>query len=318
MNIKTISILKGLATYVPGIHGFTSKYTGGTDSARYCYSVWLRHLTMAYKNGISNIPNTVAELGPGDSLGIGLAALISGVNKYYAFDIVEYANTKINIEIFEKLVDLFNEKENIPDEVEFPKLKPYLESYEFPKHILTDKCLDEALKTKRIELIRNLLLAPGGRNEGNIELSYFVPWYDSKVIREESIDMIYSQAVLEHVNDLAYTYEALNRWLKPGGIMSHQVDFKSHGIAKVWNGHWTCSDFVWTLIKGKKPYIINRLPHSVHINLLRKFNFEVICDIKIKDTSGIQMKHLTPRFRNINYDDLVTSGAFIQAVKKVT
>ncbi len=43
MNINTISILKGMATYIPGIYGLVSKYTGGTDSARYCYSVWLRH-----------------------------------------------------------------------------------------------------------------------------------------------------------------------------------------------------------------------------------------------------------------------------------
>lgn len=313
MNIKPL--LKGIATYIPGLFKLASKGTGGTITARYCYSVWLRHLTMAYKNGLSTQPDAIAELGPGDSLGIGLAALISGANNYYAFDIVEYASNKRNIEIFDELINLFKKREKIPDETEFPRVKPYLESYEFPNHILTDERLNEALKQDRIESIRNALLNLGSGNRNNIQISYFVPWYDSKVIKEESIDMIYSQAVMEHVDDLAYTYEILYRWLKPGGFMSHEIDFKSHGTAKEWNGHWAYSDFVWRLIKGKRHYLLNRQPHSAHISLLQKFGFEVVCDMKTKDTSEIERKHLASRFKNMSDDDLITSTAFIQAVK---
>ena len=313
MNIKPL--LRGIATYIPGLYKLASRGTGGTISARYCYSVWLRHLTMAYKNGLSTQPDAIAELGPGDSLGIGLAALISGANNYYAFDIVEYASNKRNIEIFDELVNLFKKREKIPDETEFPRVKPYLESYEFPNHILTDERLNEALKQDRIESIRNALLNLGSGNRNNIQISYFVPWYDSKVIKEESIDMIYSQAVMEHVDDLAYTYEILYRWLKPGGFMSLVIDFKSHGTAKEWNGHWAYSDFVWRLIKGKRHYLLNRQPLSAHISLLQKFGFEVVCDMKTKDTSGIERKRLASRFKNMSDDDLITSTAFIQAVK---
>ena len=77
MNKKNIrKILGGFKSYVPGgvsIHG-----TGGTDSARYCYTIWLRHLSILYKNGFTKIPDTIAELGPGDSIGTGLAGLLSG------------------------------------------------------------------------------------------------------------------------------------------------------------------------------------------------------------------------------------------------
>ena len=79
--------LAGLATYVPGYEYLEP--TGGTSSARYCYSVWLRHLVMAYDSGLlQRPPATVAELGPGDSIGIGLAALLSGARKYHALDVV--------------------------------------------------------------------------------------------------------------------------------------------------------------------------------------------------------------------------------------
>ena len=325
MNIKTLlkviaihfPVLTGIATYIPGLFKFASNGTGGTTSARYCYSVWLRHLTMAYKNGLSTQPDAIAELGPGDSLGIGLAALLSGANQYYAFDVVEHASNKRNIEIFDDLVNLFKKREKIPDETEFPEVEPHLESYEFPNYILTDEHLNEALKQDRTESIRNALLNLGSvDNKNNMQISYFVPWYDPKVIKEESIDMIYSQAVMEHVNDLAYTYEQLYRWLKPGGFMSHEIDFRSHGTAKDWNGHWAYSDFVWKLIKGKRPYLINRQPLSTHINLLEKFGFEVVCDMKTKDSSGIEREVLASRFKNMFDDDLTTSTTFIQAVKK--
>ena len=60
----------------------------------------------------------VAELGPGDSLGIGFSALISGADKYFAFDVVEHANASRNFEIFDELVSLFKNKEDIPDDKE--------------------------------------------------------------------------------------------------------------------------------------------------------------------------------------------------------
>ncbi|MEW6556090.1 MAG: methyltransferase domain-containing protein [Elusimicrobiota bacterium] len=324
MSIKSVlkkvtrhfPVLSGIATYILGLYKPGSTGTGGTISARYCYSVWLRHLMMAYKNGLSTQPDTVAELGPGDSLGIGLAALLSGANNYYAFDVVKYANTERNIAIFDELVSLFQKREKIPDETEFPRVKPYLESYKFPAHILTDERLDKALKPERIESIRNAILHSGSRNRNNTQISYCVPWSDSKTVKEESVDMIYSQAVMEYVDDLAYTYQVLYRWLKPSGFMSHEIDFKSDGITKQWNGHLAYSDFVWRLIKGKKTMIPNRQPYSTHINYIQKVGFEIVCSINTTDISGITREQLAARFKNMSNDDLTTSSAFIQAVKK--
>jgi hypothetical protein len=76
----------------------------------YCYEVWLKHLTLLWANGLRTIPDTVAELGPGDSLGTGLAALLSGANHYYALDIIRYADTPRNLMIFDQLVDLFQRR----------------------------------------------------------------------------------------------------------------------------------------------------------------------------------------------------------------
>jgi hypothetical protein len=69
-------VARGLLSYVPALNDLLPSKTGGhTDSARYCYGVWMKHLTLLRANGFPAIPQTIAELGPGESLGVGLCAL---------------------------------------------------------------------------------------------------------------------------------------------------------------------------------------------------------------------------------------------------
>jgi len=220
--MKVKPMIRGLTTYIPGISNI-SKSKGRTNEARYCYSVWLRHLVMAHNNGLSTEPKVIAELGPGNSIGVGLAALISGAEKYYALDVVEYASTQGNLKVFDELVTLFKRKEEIPGEEEFPKAKPYLTSYGFPNHILTDDRLSRVLDNTRLNHIKNSIM---DMDAADSMIRYKAPWFESDVVETESVDMIYSQAVLEHVDDLGVSYEMLYSWLKPSGFMSHQIDFK--------------------------------------------------------------------------------------------
>lgn len=310
--MKLKQLIYGVASFVPGVSKYAAKRTGGTDSARYCYSVWLRHLVMAKSNGLNPFPKIVAELGPGDSLGIGLAALISGCDKYFAFDVVEYANTERNVKIFDELVILFRNRTAIPGEDEFPKVEPYLKKYDFPADILDENRLQDALEKSRIEKIRDSISQPQSNNS---HIQYKVPWYDASILEKESADMIYSQAVLEHVDDLRNTYKSMHLWLKPTGYISHQIDFKSHGTADEWNGHWVYSDFIWKILRGNRPYLLNRKPHSSHITIIEEEGFRVVCDKKVNSKSIITRNDLASRFKTIPDDDLTTSGTFIQAVK---
>lgn len=315
------ALFKGMATYIPWLYELAPKVRrrkpDGTSSARYCYSVWLRHLVMAFQNGLKGPLERIVELGPGHSLGTGLASLISGADKYYALDVAGSFERQRNLEIFDELVCLFVKREGIPDETEFPKIKPSLKSYEFPSHILPDELLDEALKTSRIGSIRNSLAhLTTGIEEGR-EISYFVPWHDARFLIEEgSIDMVFSQAVLEYVEDLPETYQILHRWLRPSGLMSHRIDFSSHGMAREWNGHWAYSDLVWRLVAGARPYMLNREPHSTHTSLLQELGLELVCDIKTREASRIESNQLASRFKYLSYEDLTTNGAFIQAVRR--
>ncbi len=311
--MKLKQLIYGLATFVPGINQVFAKGTGGSDSARYCYSVWLRHLVMAKKNGLNPYPKRIAEFGPGDSLGIGLAALISGCDTYIALDVIEHSNRKRNIAIFDEILALFKDRAAIPGEEEFPNVKPFLEDYAFPSDIFDDTRLQQALEPSRIGKIRNAI-ERSQREDALIQ--YKVPWYDADIVEMESLDMIYSQAVLEHVDDLRKVYKLMHLWLKSNGFMSHQIDFKSHGTADEWNGHWAYSDFMWKLIRGKRPYLLNRIPHSTHIAMMNEEGFDIVCDKTIETESLITKDQLAPQYKTISDKDVMTSGTFIQGVRK--
>ncbi len=313
------SSMLGIVSQIPGFSTIAFKVlggTGGTISARYCYSVWLRHLVLAHEKGLPIKYDIIAELGPGDSLGIGLAALLTGANTYYAFDVVKYTNTQRNLRILDKLVNLFSNKVAIPNQKEFPLVKPVLKSYAFPKHILTDDLLDTTLSDNRIKAIKSALVEHRRSSKREITIHYIVPWHDSNLIQEESVDMVFSQAVMEHVDNLKQAYFSINRWLKKNGFMSHVIDFSSHNTSKEWNGHWKFSEWLWWIIRGKRKYLLNRQPHSTHVNLMKNAGFHLVSDLKKTDNSGINRSQLSLRFAALSDEDLYTRGTFIQAIKK--
>jgi hypothetical protein len=151
--MRLIPVAKGVATYSPVLYKVMAKWraggTGGTDTAAYCYGVWLKHLTLLWANSLRAISDTIAELGPGDSLGIGLAALLSGVNHYYALDVVHYANTPRNLLIFDQLVALVQQHAGWPAKG-WPDYDQYLDANLFPSHILTKRVLKMALALDRL------------------------------------------------------------------------------------------------------------------------------------------------------------------------
>jgi SAM-dependent methyltransferase len=317
MNMRfPIMAVKGLLARVPGLYRPGARGTGNTDLPRYCYSVWLRHLVMACRHGMAGVPESIAELGPGDSIGTGLAAMLSGAGRYYALDVVPFAYAERNLRIFDALASLFEKREAIPGPEEFPNLGPALDSYAFPHGILPAAGLERALARDRLDALRGLLANPGGGRAGDIVIRYCAPWHDAGVIEAGAVDMVFSQSVLQHVDDLERTLAALRAWLRPGGYTSHQINLSCHGTAPEWNGHWAYGDWAWRVLRGGRAYLINRQPHSAYLELLERHGFEVVSDVRRSDACGIGRERLAPRFRAMSDEDLATRSAFIAAVKR--
>ena len=67
-------------------------------------------------------------------------------------------------------------------------------------------------------------------------VDYRTPWTSPSEVAASSLDLIFSQAVLEHVDGLEETYEAMSVWLKPGGYAFHVIDFTAHQLAPFGTG----------------------------------------------------------------------------------
>jgi SAM-dependent methyltransferase len=309
MNLKILAVLlKGLATYVPGYRRILDKLgfscPGGTITSEYCYTVWLQHLQLADLYGLPTEPAVVAEIGPGNSLGVGLSALLTGSRVYYAFDIATYSNTARNLQILSEIISLLKWKRG-----------QYTGS-EFPAHILTDERLARALEPHRLEQIRQCLLRMN-QPVHDMYLGYMVPWDNPDTVKENSVDFILSHAVMEHVDDPLSVYTILYRWLKPGGYMSHMIDYRCHNLAWRWNGHWSYSEPLWKLMRSKRPYFINRYPHSAHAAMMKQCGFRIVGERKSTDATGIARQELHGCFQGLSDEDLITATGYFQAEKPV-
>lgn len=308
-------LAKGFLTWIPGFQRAFYDRTagGGTASARYCYGVWLKHLTLLRESGMQALPGTVVELGPGDSLGTGMAALLSGAERYVGIDAVARVRTQTNAQVFRDLVSLFQRRAPRPTKG-WPDFDGYLGPGRFPGHILTDARLAQTLDSQRVaelaEAVRKActpMPLPALR---------YCNWEQSACIAPGEAGLIFSHVVLTVIDDLDRVYGACARFLAPGGWMSHQLDFTSHGVTPEWNGHLGFSEPAWKIVAGRRPFFVRRQILSMHLELLEQHGFDVVTLIRGPSTGGLLRAQLAPRWRAIAEDDLGCSRAFLVARKR--
>jgi hypothetical protein len=299
----------GIASYIPGYNRLHRGGGGSTHTPRYCYASWMRHLLLAQPYLEPRIPAVVAELGPGDSVGTGLAALLSGAKRYAAFDVIPLISLERNLQVFEGLLELFRQRAPIPTTQEFPELWPPLDNDRFPRELLPDSVLDATMAPNRCEEIRSALKRT--REDGLVR--YLAPWSGRGRTEPGSVDFVFSQAVLEHVSDVTETYRAIARWMKPGSLTAHTIDFRCHGLDERWDKHWTYPGYLWPLIRGNRPWLPNRQPLSRHLIGLAASGFEVLRMIPRHVTPTASRVELASELRDMTEDDRRTDSAWIIA-----
>lgn len=300
--------------YIKSRRPYEKDETGGSISAEYCYSVLLRHLFFIKNRFPNESFDSIAEIGPGDSIGIGIGALLTGFSRYYGLDAQCYAKQgDLNVKMFRELKDLFLKKHDIPNGPSFKSVKPYLEDYAFPHSVFDEGVIAGFLDEKRLHCIEKVLC---GEHHDEISVNYEVE-YDNDSLPYESCDLILSQAALEHVMNVDDTYNWMASWLRRGGLASLQIDFKSHGTSLDWNGHWTYSDEQWEIVRDSKTFRnINRLPISSHLKMLRSSGFEIEMVKAVEMPSRVRRRHLAERWKKIVSDeDMAISSAYILARK---
>ncbi len=305
--MELLPVLKGLATWVPFAYDARRGRTGGTSNARYCYSVWLRHLVALRSAGITRHFGSIAELGPGDSLGIGLAALLCGADRLQALDVVPYAASVENASVLLELEALLDRQALIPGDEEFPGVVPRLDDYRFPRALIGDLSAGESRRRYIEQALRG--------EESRVAVTYRVPWDSTALTIAEPVDLLYSQAVMEHVEEPEAAYAAMARWVVPGGAMSHVIDLRSHRLTPGWDGHLQYPPAVWRLVKGARPYLLNRQPASQHRQWLEASGFRVLRESRVHLAPTVANGDLARPYRDWSDEDRQTSSVHFVAVR---
>ena len=302
---KVPHLVRGMLTFVPAINRWRarSRATGGSDSARYCYAVWLRHLVVLSRYGFTLQGRTVCELGPGDSIGAGLAALLAGARRYIALDAVPYSTTNLR-RMTADLAQLYESRQPIPDHEEFPGVRPRLTSYEFPRQAICTDSLPE-----RIRLVTDAVNS--GLQSANDMIAYHAPWRSANDVTAGSLDLVFSQAVLQYVDGLEDVYRSMFTWMRGGAYASHATGLGANDLAPVWNGHWAYSDRQWRLVRGRREYMLNREPLSTHLRLAAAAGFDILHVEPQYDYNGLAKEAIASRFRSLPPDDLAACGVML-------
>lgn len=301
MKIRIKPLLGGLTTiFVPQVAGTMGRRNYPRVDAEYYYRTWLSHVRLAHHFGCWDAPQKVLEIGPGTSLGVGLAALLSGVNQYLAYDVNPLRQGLDEAALLSELASLY--RANAP----FAAADASLPTADLPPQLFAAERSASFLSPAWIDQIKHSL---------ENRAAHIFYCNDPDELAANSVDYIFSQSALEHVEELATMYDSMWKWLKPGGVMTHSIDFSAHGTSREWNGHWTCPDWLWRLVQGKRLYFLNRAPLSQHQALLAHHGFALKGVHAIKRTSALTREELAPRFRHLSETDLTTTSAFLVARK---
>ena len=251
-----VQMARGLQTCLPGARRSWGS-TGGTDDAPYCYEVFLKHLTLCAEAGMSDI----ARVRGGDRARRldrhrprrarrGQRALLRARRRPVLARGSQPADTRRAHRLLQgapsEPVMGMAELRSPPGRRLLPEPDP--------------RRGGAAQEPRARAARRHPRRARRRRGAERIRIGYHCPWMDDATIEPGSVDWIYSQSVMEHVDDVEGAYAAMYRWLRPGGFVSHQIDLRSHELFPEWNGHWGVPRWRWRVIRGRRVYLINRLP----------------------------------------------------------
>jgi SAM-dependent methyltransferase len=130
-----------------------------------------------------------------------------------------------------------------------------------------------------------------------------------------AVDLVYSRAVLEHVDDLEATFADMVAAMRPGALAIHLVDLRSHGLHRLNPLDFLAwSPTLWNLMYSAKGVpnrwrvdryraIVERLPVEV-------LAFEPTRLAAAEDVASVRPKLASP-FRTVSDDDLRWLGFWL-------
>lgn len=295
-------VLKNILSKYPALDHFTSSLrnlipehnrTKGNSEPAYPVHILNRNLHILESHlDLSSLHNlSVAEIGPGDSLTIGILMLLIGFNSYSAFDAFPYATIDTSFEYASASLKYLKSH----TKSSFTYLQKNLKSY-------------DSSVSKYLLPLKHLSNEPSILQETYPKLHYTAP-YSFSQLSKSSFHIIFSQACLEHISDLDSFFAAAYNSLMPGGVFLTQIDFKSHARSLLWNGHYRYSEKQLSYINSKNTFRwINGHPPSHYLNLAQQVGFSVLYQYIHTEQSSFTIDNVNSRYHSFDNTDLTTSS----------
>lgn len=241
---------------------------GQMDSTDYALSCFDTHWSATQQ--MPRPPQTILELGPGDSLASSLIGCARGVRESFMIDSGPYATRRVEpyVQLRQRLSQLYPEA-----------------------------------KLPEFSSVDGMLQATGGR--------YLTAGTESmRTVRDASVDLVFSQAVLEHVplEELEEQFRQTRRVLHPEGVASHQVDLRDH----LGNGlnNLRFSHSFWEKPRiHRSGFYTNRVRLPTYLEMFRR------CRLKVRSLEvsrwpqlPIERRQLDRSFRDLSDEDLSVSS----------
>lgn len=234
---------------------------GDMIKPKYSINVFLKHFNKA-KSFLHNKYN-ILELGPGDSISTAIIGYAFGASKIFLVDAADFASK--SIDIYQVLINDLK-KQNIV------------------------KNLSSLLEAKTFNEILEMTNA-----------HYYVNGLHSlQEIPSESIDFIFSNAVLEHIHlhDFKNILHEFYRVSSKESIISHTIDLKDHINTSLNSLRFSKNVWESKLFKNSGCYT-NRLRFKEICNYIREAGFKIIhIDVKEWNALPIKAKYLNREFKN--------------------
>mgnify|MGYP000100214501 CR=1 FL=1 len=235
---------------------------------------------------LSYVKKTIVELGPGDTIAIALFFLAYGAARVFCYDRF-------------KLITDINKNSAIARSI---------------LHILPEK--------QKQELQKIISFNKKGHVEWDTNrLTYLLHTEHLSQIAKSSVDIIVSNAVLEHVQDLENLFATMSYVMKPGGLMVHAADLGSHGLHfKTPLDFLTMPDKLWRLMTYYRG-APNRARKSHYIHLAVRYGLDILQFQTTKRFSQEEIatfKFLQPSLAAFfSEDDLSCESILFTAQKRV-
>ena len=283
---RNLSKRLGVTAWVHQVRGGMDR--GGRDWSSRSVESHAAHVVEVFQNmraAIGDVKGlTGAELGPGDDVAVAYCFLKAGAKKMYTIE--RFASVKLD----ERAIAIFG-------------------------------TLDHMLKGLRAITADDVVARSGGQvTLDPNRLDHKVGLFET-CGSPEPVDFIYSNDVMEHVDDPATIFRCAFNALKPNGVFVNNIDLAGHNAfsnAAQPLDFLTCPDWLWSLMFSNI-VTTNRVRYSEFLRFARAAGFDVAREDVMLRADPDYLRRVRPdfieRYRSLLDEDLSVIQSRLVAVR---